>query len=77
MALKKLTLSVDEQVIEMARRYTEAHQTSISRLVTNFLAQLTRRERRYTPRVRRLLGILPREADRAEYRRHVEEKFGR
>ncbi|MFQ6047388.1 MAG: DUF6364 family protein [Gemmatimonadales bacterium] len=77
MALKKLTLSVDEDVVEAARRYARESNTSISRLVTRFLAGLPLGEkRRFSPAVRRLLGILPREVDVAEYRRHLVEKHG-
>lgn len=77
MPARKLTLSVDEDVIEKARRYSKAHGTSISRLVTSFLARLSQQRRRYTPTVQRLIGLLPRHADRAEYRRHLEEKYRR
>ena len=77
MALKKLTLSVDEDVIETARRYAQQSNTSISRLVTQFLARLPLSEkRRFSPTVRRLLGILPHDVDVAEYRRHLAEKHG-
>jgi hypothetical protein len=73
---KKLTLSVDEQIIERARRYSKRHNTSISRLVSNYLAQLDRpdEEPRYSPTVRRLLGILPSDVSVEDYRRHLEEK---
>jgi hypothetical protein len=74
MALKKLTLSVDEQVVERARRYSEAHNTSISRLVTEFLARLPRQETRVAAAVARIRGILPAETDLEEYRRHLEKK---
>lgn len=77
MALRKLTLSVDEQVIEKARRYSDDHQTSISRLVTHFLSRLPDQGERISPSVQRLIGILPHEADLAEYRRHLEEKYDR
>jgi hypothetical protein len=78
MSLRKLTLSVDEAVIERARRYSELHQTSISRLVSTFLEALggDAPEREPGPRVRRLTGILPADASRAEYRRYLEEKHG-
>jgi hypothetical protein len=77
MARKKLTLSVDEQVIERARRYSRLHNTSISQLVSNYLAQLgaDEGEQAYSPTVRRLLGILPSETDIEQYHRHLEEKY--
>ena len=77
MALKKLTLSVEETVIEKARRYSDDHQTSISRLVTHFLNRLPDQEKRISPAVQRLIGVLPPEADIADYRRHLEEKYDR
>ncbi len=76
MARKKLTLSVDAQVIERARRYSRQHNTSISQLVSNYLAQLeaAEGESAYSPTVRQLLGILPNDADVEHYREYLEEK---
>lgn len=76
MALKKLTLSVDERTIEKARRYSSAHQTSISRLVTRFLNSLPDQEMLLNPRVERLMGTLPSDVSVSDYRRHLEEKYG-
>jgi len=77
MSRKKLTLSVDEQVIERARRYSRRHNTSISQLVSNYLALLDANEgaEAYSPTVRRLLGILPSDTNVEEYHRHLEEKY--
>lgn len=77
MSRKKLTLSVDEQVIERARRYSRRHNTSISQLVSNYLAQLdaNEAEEAYSPTVRRLIGILPSDATIEQHRRHLEEKY--
>ena len=77
MALKKLTLSVDEAVIEKARRYSTAHDTSISRLVTQFLSRLPSRGPRLNPVVERLAGILPPNVDAEDYYRHLSEKHDR
>lgn len=72
---KKLTLSVDERVIERARRYSDRHETSISQLVTTYLSQLDApSEPRLAPWVRRLRGIVPTDTSVEEYRRHLEEK---
>ena len=74
-ALKKLTLTVDEEVIERARRYSALHDTSISRLVTRYLARLSANEERtLAPAVQRLVGILPPDVDPSEYLRHLEDK---
>jgi len=79
MSRKKLTLSVDEHVIERARRYSRRHNTSISQLVSNYLEQLDvdDGDEAYSPTVRRLLGILPSDTDIGQYRRHLEEKYRR
>ncbi|MFL5539089.1 MAG: DUF6364 family protein [Longimicrobiaceae bacterium] len=77
MALTKLTLTVDEDVVRKAREYTQRHQTSISRLVTAFLNGLGEPEsEEYPPVIRRLMGILPPSADEADYHRFLEEKYG-
>ncbi len=73
---KKLTLSVDERVIERARRYSSQHNTSISKLVTDYLSQLeSSSEATVAPWVQRLRGILPSDASEDEYREHLEEKY--
>jgi hypothetical protein len=73
---RKLTLNVDERVIEKARRYSRAHKTSISRLVTHFLDNLPDREQPLDPAVERLIGILPPDVEVSDYHRHLEEKHG-
>jgi len=76
--LKKLTLSVEQAVIERARRYSAAQKTSISRLVQQFLARLPGAPgRRYSATVQRLLGVLPAKADVTEYHRHLRHKHRR
>ncbi len=72
---KKLTLSVDEQVIERARRYSRQHNTSISQLVTTYLRQLDAPSgREFSPLVERLRGILPSDVSIEDYRKHLEQK---
>jgi hypothetical protein len=76
MALTKLTLSVDDELIQKAREYTRRHNTSISQLVSGFLERLPEGEVEYSPAVRRLRGLLPPDADEADYYRYLEEKYG-
>lgn len=72
---KKLTLSVDEDVIERARRYSDEHDTSISQLVSTYLSQLdSPSDRELSPLVRRLRGILPSDVSVEEHREHLEKK---
>lgn len=72
---KKLTLSVDERVIERARRYSTRHNTSISQLVTTYLSQLdSPSDVTLAPWVQRLRGVLPSDTSVEDHRRHQEEK---
>lgn len=72
---KKLTLSVDEEVIERARRYSREQGTSISQLVSTYLRQLdSPSDRKLSPMVERLLGILPSDLSVEDYRKHLEKK---
>ena len=77
MSRKKLTLSVDEDVIRKAKRYSRRHDTSISRLVTEFLSSLSDDEGFEAPVVSRLRGILPSTVSVEEYRDHLAEKYDR
>jgi hypothetical protein len=79
MSKQRLNITVDPEVVDRARRYTERHNTSISRLVTEFLSQLPSDDdfgNELTPTVKRLLGIAKGGPDREEYRRHLIEKYG-
>ena len=80
MSKQRLNITVDPAVVERARRYTQRHNTSISRLVTEFLAQLPEEDEfneTLTPTVRRLLGVAKGTSDREDYRRYLVEKYGR
>jgi hypothetical protein len=75
--LRKLTLSIDESVIKRARRYSQRHNVSISRLVTNYLAGLDEPQRALpsSRTVNRLRGILPSEVTVHEHLEHLEKKY--
>jgi hypothetical protein len=81
MTKQKLTLSLDRSVVERARRYSERHGTSVSRLVEDFLVRLAPVEddldpESLAPTVRRLIGVA-RGADPSAYREYLEIKYGR
>jgi hypothetical protein len=79
----KLTLRLDEDLIERAQRYSDATGKSLSKLVADYFAliETARDENRgaLPPKVRALFGALAPasggpSADEREYRRHLEEK---
>lgn len=80
MPKKRLNITVDADVVERARRYTRRHNTSISGIVSQFLAHLPDEDSEeaedLSPTVRRLLGIAVGGPDREDYRRHLLEKYG-
>lgn len=78
MSANKLTLSIDAATVEKAKRYVAAHGTSLSRLLTQYLASLPddTRQTNLPPRVARLAGILPPQTDIEEYKAHLHSKHG-
>ena len=74
MSKKKLTLSVEETVVERAKQFSRRNQTSVSKLVTEFLGSLEEGGASPTPVVRRLRGVLPSSVTRDEYRAHLAAK---
>jgi hypothetical protein len=65
----KLTLKLNEEVIEQAKEYAKSNQTSLSVLVENYLQKLTtgakgkKQKRKVTPLVKSLSGIIDLPAD--------------
>lgn len=76
----KLTLRMDEDVIQGAKVYAERSGQSVSRLVEEYLSVLAsstrRRGRDLTPRVAALLGSLKGgQVSEADYHAYLEEKY--
>ena len=76
---KKLTLRLDEDVIERAKAYAAERDTSLSRLVETYLAAVTekdgdRKQASFSDTTRQFIGVLE-EADEADYERYLEEKY--
>lgn len=78
METTKLTIRIPVNVLERAKTYAENNQTSVTRLVSNYLSQLPVEEDflKDTPIVRRLLGTLPSGVSIEDYHAYVEEKYG-
>lgn len=58
---KKLTLSLDRDIIERAKSYANSNNTSISKIIENYLAALTQQNEKQpniTPLVESLSGII-------------------
>ncbi len=76
MAKTKLTLSVDPAVVARAKRFSQRNETTVSRLVEQFLASLEDSVEAATPIARRLRGVLPSSVSRDEHRQYLDEKHG-
>ncbi len=72
-------LSLDPNAVRRGERYSEIHDTSLSRLVGDFLSRLPldEPEAELTPRVRRLLGAGAGKTGRGDYRAHLSRKYTR
>lgn len=78
----KLTLRLDSNVIERAKRYARSHQTSLSRMIESYLDSVTEQENKtempeITPLVESLSGVIHLPADydyKKEYRDYLEKK---
>lgn len=78
--MSKLTLSVDETVVERAKRYAAKRGTSVSRLVETYLDLLSRPEsaskENVPPILARLQGALKGvKFDRDDYREYLWRKY--
>lgn len=81
---KKLTLSMDEAVIEAAKEYAQKNGTSLSKLMEKFLVRSMNYQSNYdpdredscTPLTDGLVGILKQEPELKEYRDYQGEKHG-
>lgn len=76
MSKKKLTLSVEEQVIRRAKRFSAEHDTTVSQLVSDFLASLDAESETVPPVVASLRGLISPDATPEAYREHLRRKHG-
>lgn len=76
----KLTLRLDNRLIDRAKRYSARSGKSVSQLVADYFALIEADESvpgtELTPRVRAMIGSLKgASATEDDYRRHLEEKY--
>ncbi len=74
----KLTVRVPRDLLDDAKRYARENNTTLTRLVSEYLRRLGTRDILLAdaPIVRRLTGILPLEASVEEYHEYLEGKYG-
>jgi len=77
---KKLTLSLDQHVIEAAKLYAKSNKTSLSKLIESYLNSLSdnREKSDITPLVESLSGVISIDEDfdeKEEYTRFLIEKY--
>ena len=76
----KLTLSIDEVVIEEAKSYATANRLSLSKLIENYLKALTKsssKSKKVSPLVESLTGVIPNKNfdERQDYRDFLVRKY--
>jgi hypothetical protein len=77
----KLTLKLKKRVIEQAKQYASNHDTSLSKLIENYLSAITtgtNSDNDISPLVKSLSGIIemPVDADhKGKYNQHLIEKY--
>jgi len=78
---KKLTLSLDDTIIESAKIYAKSNNTSLSKLIESYLALLTKRKKNatnITPLVESLSGVISLDKDfdvKDDYSDYLIEKY--
>lgn len=77
----KLTLRLKKKVIDQAKKYASDHETSLSKLIENYLSAITNETKTgetISPLVKSLSGIihLPATEDlKDKYHKHISEKY--
>ncbi len=73
----KLTVRIDDELLQGAKRYAAENGTTLTHLVAAFFERLTQQapEELDAPHVRRVTGILPTNASEQEYYDYLEHKY--
>ena len=79
----KLTLRLDGNVIERAKKYASNHKISLSKMIETYLDSITKQKEKsekssFTPLVESLSGVIDLPADydyKKEYRDYLEKKY--
>ena len=75
----KLTIRVPRDLLEGAKRYASENNTTLTRLVSEYLRRLTSEKDPLSdaPVVQRLSGVLSQDVSVEDYREYLELKYGR
>jgi len=72
----KFTVRIEHSLLEDAKRYAEKHNTTVSRLITEFFRSLPpEATKHHTPLLRKLAGILAPDTESKEYQEYLEDKY--
>ncbi len=74
----KLTLRLENSLIQQAKRYAKQHDKSLSQVVSDYFQILTRKDKtaEAPPITRSLIGILESShIEEDDYKKHLEEKY--
>ena len=74
----KLTVRVPRHLLANAKRYAQAHQTTLTELISTYLQNIPTDSEvlDHAPVVRRLTGLLSHDVSIEDYKKHQEEKYG-
>jgi hypothetical protein len=77
----KLTLRLKKKVIDQAKKYANDHETSLSKLIENYLSAITnetKTDETISPLVKSLTGVIHLSATedlKEKYHKHINEKY--
>ena len=73
----KLTVRVPRHLLENAKRYAQAHQTTLTELISAYLQHIPSESDviDHAPVVRRLTGLLSPDVSIDDYKKHLEDKY--
>ena len=75
----KLTLKLDQSIIEMAKVYAKAKNISLSKMIENYLKAITKKQSKeieISPLVESLTGVIkPMDDDKKDYANYLTQKY--
>lgn len=74
----KLTVRVPRHLLANAKRYAQAHRTTLTELISVYLKHIPSESEvlDQAPVVRRLTGLLSPDVSIEDYKKHLEDKYG-